>query len=161
LTKRAKRRSSSRSTTGGSSRRTSGSSRSGSHKRGKAIDQPFDPAILEQARAIVAQYRIILEPSDDPKYVGHTLELPGAIDGGDTPDQAVANVRQAATTLVAYLLEEGRMPPLPASEAKRSEQVNVRLTPEEKLLLEDNAQREGFRGISDYVRATTLAKARS
>jgi predicted RNase H-like HicB family nuclease len=159
-TKRDSRRSSSRSTKGGSSRRTSGSSRSGSRKGGKAVDRPFDPAILERARAIAAQYRIILKPSDDPSYVGHALELPGAIDGGDTPDAAVANVREAATTLVAYMLEQGRTPPSPASEAKRSEQVNVRLTPEEKLLLEEAAQREGFRGVSDYVRATTLASAR-
>jgi predicted RNase H-like HicB family nuclease len=110
---------------------------------------------------IAEQYRIILEPSDDPKYVGHTLELPGAIDGGDTPDEAVSHVRAAATTLVAYLLEQGRTPPSPASDAKRSEQVNIRLTPEEKLLLEGAAQREGFRGLSDYVRAATLGKARN
>jgi uncharacterized protein (DUF1778 family) len=41
-----------------------------------------------------------------------------------------------------------------------TEQINVRLTPEEKLLLEEMARSKGFRGISDFVRSASLANAK-
>jgi uncharacterized protein (DUF1778 family) len=59
------------------------------------------------------------------------------------------------------MLEDGQVPPAPASEQKRTEQVNVRLTTEERLLLEEAAHNKGFRGISDFVRTTSLAQAKT
>jgi len=61
---------------------------------------------------------------------------------------------------VAYMLEIGETPPPPASDQKRTEQVNVRLTTEEKLVLEEAAHSSGFRGISDFVRTASLAQAK-
>jgi hypothetical protein len=43
----------------------------------------------------------------------------------------VRATREALTVTVATLLESGQTPPPPASENKRTEQVNVRLTLEE------------------------------
>lgn len=117
----------------------------------------MDPVIVERARRIAEQYRIVLEPEDDPKYVGHPLELPGCMGGGDTPDECVADVLEAATSLIGYMLEEGRVPPEPAHEAKRTEQINIRVTEEEKLRIEAAARRDGFRGVSDFLRAAALA----
>lgn len=117
----------------------------------------MDPELFRRARKIAEQYRIILEQDETGYYVGHALELSGAIDGGDTPDECVANVREALTTLITYMFEVGRIPPPPASDAKRTEQVNVRLTAEEKLKIEAAAKRDGFRGVSDFVRAAALA----
>jgi len=77
--------------------------------------------------------------------------------GGATPNKCVADVRQALTGAVALMLEQGESPPAPATERKRTAQVNIRLTPEEKLRLEEAARRDGFRGLSDYIRTTTLA----
>lgn len=57
------------------------------------------------------------------------------------------------------MLEMGEKPPAPASEALRGVQLNIRLTYEEKLLLEAAARRDGFRSVSDFVRAAALAKA--
>lgn len=94
---------------------------------------------------------------EDGEYYGRGLELPGAMDDGSTPDECVTHTREAMVAMVAYMLEEGRMPPPPASEGARTEQVNVRLTAEEKLAMEQTAQRKGYRGISDYVRAAALA----
>lgn len=53
------------------------------------------------------------------------------------------------------MLERGQMPP--TSVSRRSEQINIRLTSEEKLLLEEESQRNGYKGLSDYVRAVALA----
>lgn len=155
--KKASRTSSSRSTAGASNRRTPGSSKSGSPRQ-RAIDAPFAPALLDQAREIAGQYRILVEPGDDPNYVGYPLELPNCFGGGETAEEAFEEIREAATTLVAYLLEKGETPPPPFSGAKRSEQINIRVTAEEKLRIESVAQREGFRGASDFVRTRALAE---
>ena len=61
---------------------------------------------------------------------------------------------------VAYLLEEGHKPPTPAQAGMRTAQVNVRLTAEEKVLLETTAKQKGFQGLSDFVRAAALELAK-
>ena len=58
---------------------------------------------------------------------------------------------------VATMIESGQRPPQPASEGRRTEQVNVRLTAEEKLLFANAAMNLGFKGISDFIRNTALS----
>lgn len=124
----------------------------------KAIDRPFDPAILRRAKSIAAQYQIILQ-FEDGEYYGRGLEMPYVMNDGKTPDQCVKATRESLAVAVAVLLEGGEMPPAPASGGKRSEQINVRLTTEEKQLLENAARNRGFKGLGDFVRATVLAHA--
>ena len=78
---------------------------------------------------------------------------------GKTPEQCIHNVRDILATHIAAMIERGETPPAPSTEQVRSEQVNIRLTPDEKLAMETAAQRQGFRGLSDYVRAVGVAKA--
>ena len=61
---------------------------------------------------------------------------------------------------MAALLEKREHPPAPASQARRSERVDVRLTVEEKLLLDEAARSRGFKGFGDFVRPTALASLR-
>ena len=121
-----------------------------------AVDRPFEPALLKRARQIVDRYQVVIR-HEDGEYYGRGLELPGAVDDGKTPDECVANTRGAMVVMVAYMLEQNQSPPLPATEGARTEQVNVRLTAEERLAMEQAAQRGGYRGLSDYVRAAALA----
>jgi predicted RNase H-like HicB family nuclease len=123
------------------------------------IDRPFDAGLLRRAREIVEGYQIILH-FEDGLYYGRGLELPSAMNHGRTPDECVRATRDILTTAVAYMLESGHTPPAPASENKRTEQINVRLTPEEKLLLEEAARSRGFRGVSDFVRSASLANTK-
>ena len=125
----------------------------------KAVDRPFDATVLKRARAIAEQYQIILQ-FEDGEYYGRGLEMPYVMNDGKTPDACVRATREALTVAVATLLEAGDAPPAPASEGKRTEQVNVRLTPEEKLLLEEAARSRGFRGLGDFVRSTALARTK-
>ena len=125
----------------------------------KEVDRPFDAAILRRAREVAQSYRIILS-HEDGMYYGRGLELPDAMNHGKTPDECVRATREILTTAVAYLLETGQTPPAPASENKRTEQINIRLTPEEKVLLEEAARSKGFRGISDFVRSVSLGNAK-
>lgn len=120
------------------------------------IDRPFDRAILHRAGEIAQQYQIILH-FEDGLYYGRGLELLTAMNHGKTPDECVRATREILTTAVAYMLESGQIPPATASENKRTEQINIRLTPEEKLTLEQAARSKGFRGVSDFVRSASLS----
>ncbi len=127
--------------------------------KNQAIDRPFDPKILKRAREIADGYHIILH-FEDGEYYGRALEMPDVMNDGRTPDECVENTRDILATVIAYLMEKGEAVPAAASENKRTEQINVRLTPEEKLLLEETARSKGFRGISDFVRSASLAGAK-
>jgi predicted RNase H-like HicB family nuclease len=126
-----------------------------SRKSSKKIDRPFAPGILAKARDIAARYQVILQ-FEDGEYFGRGLELPRTMADGKTADECVANTREAMVGTVAYLLETGKVPPAPASDQTRSAQVNIRLTPAEKELLESAAHQNGFRGVSDYLRHAVL-----
>jgi predicted RNase H-like HicB family nuclease len=130
-----------------------------SKKPSRKLDQPFDAEILRRAREIADSYQIIIQ-SEDGEYYGRGLEMPYVMNDGKTPDQCVNATREALAVAVAYLLESGKAPPPPASEQTRSEQINIRVTTEEKLLLEEAARSRGFRGISDYVRSASLSNLR-
>jgi predicted RNase H-like HicB family nuclease len=125
--------------------------------KSKAVDRPFDEAILAKARRIANEYQIVMV-FEDGEWYGHGLELPGARGDGKTPSAAVADTREALVTMVAYMLEEGEKPPAPAREGNRSEQINIRVTAEEKSRLESRSRARGFRGLSDFIRTSLLDK---
>lgn len=139
---------------------TKPSSNSGSAKaKSEGLDRPFDPAILADAKAIAASYRITIEPEPDVGYLGSSLEMPYVMADGATVASCFKATLEALTGAVATMLEQGKRPPVPASEALRNQQVNIRLTAEEKYRLESAARSMGYRSISDFVRATALGRA--
>src|SRR5215213_3975473 len=109
------------------------------NKFGEPLDRPFDPGIWDRARGIVEQYQLVLHFADGEWY-GRGLEFPTAMSDGKTPNECVRNTRESLTIAVATMLEDGEAPPPPAREGKRTEQVNLRLTLEEKLALENSAR---------------------
>ena len=125
--------------------------------KGKDIAAPFDRKILAAARRIVDQYDIVLR-REEGEWYGHALEYPEAMGDGKTVEECVEETRKALIAGVATMLEEGQTPPAPARNNVRTVQVNIRLTAEEKALLEKRSRRKGFRGVSDYVRAAALVE---
>lgn len=121
-----------------------------------AVNRPFDPEVLRRAAEIAGKYQVILQ-FEEGDYIGRGLELPNAFEDGKTPDECVAKTREMFITVVATMIEEGEVPPPPASEGKRTEQVNVRLSVEEKLVLEASARCRGYAGLADYIRAVAIA----
>jgi predicted RNase H-like HicB family nuclease len=119
-------------------------------------DRPFDPAILERASEIARKYRIVLEPDNDCGYLGTSLEMPGVYNDGKTPDECVKSVRESLTIAVAYLIEKGKIPPLPEDEQVRNKQVNIRVTEAEQRRLREAALARGYSDISDYLRSSVL-----
>lgn len=125
----------------------------------KAIDRPFPPDVLAKAKAIAERYQVILSREEGHWY-GRGLEMPTIHGDGPTVSQCVKDTREALIGSVAYLLEEGQRPPGPAKGGVRSTQVNVRMTAEEKALLETAARQKGFTGLSDFVRAAAMELAK-
>ena len=124
--------------------------------RTKDISAPFDKGILDAAREIIEAYDIVLHREDNEWY-GHALEYPEAMGDGRTPTACIKATQEALVLAVATMIEAGETPPASARQGIRSEQVNVRLTQEEKAVLETSAKRKGFRGLSDFMRAGAMA----
>src|SRR4051794_25192569 len=101
-----------------------------------ALDRPFAPDILARARELAGRYQVIVRRAEDGDWYGRGLELPVAMGDWTTPEACIARTREAFVAVVGYLLETGRTPPPPSEEGARTEQVNVRLSAEEKLRLE-------------------------
>ncbi len=59
---------------------------------------------------------------------------------------------------VATMLEVGAKPPPPMTE--RRAQVNVRLSQEDKTLLESAAREHGFNNLSEFVREAALRQSK-
>jgi predicted RNase H-like HicB family nuclease len=123
------------------------------------IDGPLAPEVLAKAQAIAHQYQVIVN-HEDGRWYGRGLELPHVFGDGRTASQCIESTREALTVAAAYLLEQGQRPPMPAREGTRTMQVNVRLTAEEKALLETTAKRKGYSGLSDFVRAAAIELAK-
>lgn len=136
------------------SRNSKNSSKSGA--KSKALKKPFKESIVRKARKIVADYRIILERNERLGFIGSSVEIPTVFTDAQTPEKCYKAVQDALMVAVATMIECGQRPPQPASMGLRTEQVNVRLTAEEKLLFANAAMNLGFKGVSDFIRSTAL-----
>lgn len=123
--------------------------------KSKKLNREFDSKILAQSRKIAKKYEVIMS-FEDGEWYGKGLEMPLVFGDGKTPDECIKNTKEALTGAIAHLLEVGEVVPAPASEGKRTEQVNVRLTVEERAILGAAARSQGFRGLGDFLRAKAL-----
>ena len=123
--------------------------------KSKKLNREFDVKILAKAVKIVERYEVVMS-FDDGQWYGKGLEMPLVFGDGKTPDECIKNTKEALTATIAHLLEIGEVVPAPASQGKRTEQVNVRLTVEERAILGAVAKSRGFRGLGDFLRATAM-----
>ena len=112
-------------------------------------DYQPDDKVLRSARKVLATYTLVIEPDK---------EFPTVFADGITPEECVAVLKFSLESSLSAMLEEGLELPRPISEAKRTQQVNIRLTPYEKQLLTRESAKRGFRGVSDLIRAQTIDK---
>lgn len=112
------------------------------------------PTLASTAGSLARSFRIVLQP-DAGRIRARVAEFPGLIVEGSSPEQALANALFALETTIVAMIESGQTPPTSADQA-RTQQVNVRLTAAEKAGLQERAESEGFRGLSDYIRAKVI-----
>jgi predicted RNase H-like HicB family nuclease len=123
--------------------------------KSKKLNKPFNRNVLVTAKKVAEKYGVILS-FENGEWYGRGLEMPNVFGDGKTPDECVENTKNGLISAVAHLLEQGEVIPAPASERKRTEQVNIRLTPEEKVILGASAKSKGFQGLADFIRAKAL-----
>jgi len=116
---------------------------------------------LRKAKKIVADYRIMLERNEKLGFIGSAVELPTVFADAKSPEDCYKATEKALMVAVATMIECGQRPPQPASARLRTEQVNVRLTAEEKLLFANAAMNLGFKGVSDFIRNSALDRVLS
>ena len=108
-----------------------------------------------QAAKLAEQYRITLW-REDGEWWGRCVELPHCLGDGKTSQAAIEATKQGIVAGLSADLADGIPAPLPAREGVRSEQVNVRLSADERQAIEANAMRAGFKGLADYIRAVAM-----
>jgi predicted RNase H-like HicB family nuclease len=123
-----------------------------------ASDFQPDAKSLRVARKALSTYTLVIEPDVQLSYIGWAKELPTVFADGPTPEACVATLKFSLESALSAMTEEGLELPRPISEVKRTQQVNIRLTPYEKQLLTRESAKRGFRGISDLIRAQTIDK---
>ena len=127
--------------------------------KGSKISRPFAPQVLADAAKVAAEYQVIVR-NEEGHWYGRGLEMPHIFGDGKSPQACIDDTRKALAGAIAFLMESGQKPPTPAQEGRRTAQVNVRLTAEEKVVLETTAKRKGFQGMSDFMRAAALESSR-
>lgn len=122
--------------------------------------KPIDPALLRQARRHASQFgRVTVFDSVSDEWVSTCVELPNAIGVGDSAKEAEKELTENLAVHFAYLKEIGRTWPEPSS-SPRSEQLNIRLTVQEKAEFEAAAKRLGLSSVADLVRMIVLDEIR-
>lgn len=124
-----------------------------------SLDRPFAKAVLAQAERMASQYQLVITREPEIGYLGRTVEMPLVMGDGETIEACATQTLEATVAAIATMLELGETPPAPARAGKRDQQVNIRLTAEEKMQLEAAARNEGFRSLSDFLRASGLNRA--
>ncbi|MBN2456473.1 MAG: type II toxin-antitoxin system HicB family antitoxin [Sedimentisphaerales bacterium] len=121
----------------------------------RKLNKAFDTKVASKAKKIAEKYEIILT-EENGEWYGRGLEIPTVFGDGKTPNECAKNTKEALFATVAHLLEQGKVVPAPANKGNRSEQVNVRLTVEEKAILSASAQARGFHSLADFFRTKAL-----
>ena len=129
--------------------------------RVETLNKPFDTKTLNKAEDIARNYSIIISQKPSLGFMGSSVEMPTVFADAKTPEDCYKATQEALMVAVATMLECGQRPPQPASAGIRTEQVNVRLTSEEKLLFTNAATNLGFKGISDFIRNSALDRVLS
>lgn len=124
----------------------------------KRLSRPLEGEVLGEAERLADAYSILIEKREDGLYYGRGIEYPYLMGHGKTPAAAFKMAREGLVGAIASDIENGETPPAPASE-KRTQQINVRVSPMEKLRIEQSARRKGFRGIGDFLRNAALGAA--
>jgi len=125
------------------------------------LKKTLKESVLRKAKRISDEYCITIEKNDRLGYIGSAVELPTVFADARTPEDCYKATEEALMIAVATMIECGQRPPQPASAKKRNEQINVRLTSEEKTLLSNAASNLGFKGISDFLRNVALNRVLS
>lgn len=133
-------------------------------RRKSAIAKGLPEDAMSDAEVLARWYqRVLWQIPSDVRRSGRllwrckTVELE-LVSVADTPEEALEESLLQSALVIVEMRQDGIPPPEPLAGLPRDQQVNIRLTAEERLTLESLANREGFRSVSDYVRSAALGR---
>lgn len=74
----------------------------------ETLADAFSEETLRQASAIIENYHIQFEASEDLGFIGNSVELPTVYAEGKTKEECTANLKESMTGAIAYMLENGQ-----------------------------------------------------
>lgn len=114
-------------------------------KRVSPVGSPAGRAQAVEAAVRAPYTRVLRYSEDDAAFVAYVLELPGVIAGGETAEEANAELDDAIRSWVDHELEAGHDIPQPFAPEGFSGRVTLRMTPG----LHERAQvRAALEGVS-------------
>jgi antitoxin HicB len=90
-------------------------------------------------------------PGEGVAWLAEVPDLPGCMSDGDTPDEAIRNVQDAITGVIACMREDGIVPPLPGSRDLLTGRHLLELEGHEVARIRESAAEEGM-APRDYAR---------
>ena len=127
----------------------------------KDLTKVLKADVLRKAEKAVSGYKITIEPNQRFGFAGSAIEFPTVLGRGKTREECLQDTQEALKVAAAAMLYLGGNPPKPAPAQARTEQVNVRVTRTEKVLMQKAATHLGFRGVGDFVRNTIMECVKS
>lgn len=127
----------------------------------KDLTKVLKADVLRRAEKAVAGYKVIIESNQKFGFAGSVVEFPTILGRGKTREECLQDTQEALKVAAATMLHFGGSPPKPAPAQARTEQVNIRVTSTEKVLMSKAAKSLGFRGVGDFVRNTVMECVKS
>lgn len=123
----------------------------------KMVVDSLPPSMSEKSEiAEQSSHYTRLIDAEGRTYVGRIRELPGVFASGQSREHCAKALEFALETTLLFYLRDGVTPPRMIDRNKRTEQVNIRLSPMERDSLAAESDRRGFRGLGDFIRAIAL-----
>lgn len=116
------------------------------------------PELVQRARDIVQNYSMFISPHSKKGFRGRSVEFPEIL--VHAPDRAscLKKLEQVLTQVVLTVLKDGGTVPRP-SDGRMTEQLNFKLTFDQKLLVENLASQRGFSGLSEFIRDLVIRES--
>jgi len=118
----------------------------------------YSDAIFQKAVELARSYHIVVRESATGGFIANCAELPVSIHR-DQAEDALKAARHAAEVGIATILEDGEEPPAPIEFHRRTEQVNVRMSVEDKRLIQKACEAKGISSLSEFFRRSTVNAA--
>lgn len=101
-------------------------------------------SVREQALEYLRRpYARVIVPDEDGLYSAQIMEFPGCFSDGESPEEAYANLEEAAKNWLESALEQGMAIPPPLAEAEYSGTVSLRLPRSYHRMASEVARTEG------------------
>jgi antitoxin HicB len=111
-----------------------------------APDAPVDPAVAGVVDGLLRRpYRMVVRGEPEEGYLAEAPELPGCVTAGETPEEALALLRDAMRSWLVVAVEGGHAIPDPLPDPPRdySGRFVLRLPKSLHRLLAERAEAEG------------------